>query len=73
MFMRKFITNLWIFILGLPYTLLVFGEFVVFKIAKFSSRLFPESWHVDDSDCWKINLLMEKWTNAMHDEMDRED
>ena len=73
MLMRKFITNLWIFILSLPYTLLVFGEFIVFKIAKFSSILFSESWHVGDSDCWEINLLMEKWTNAMHDEMDRED
>lgn len=73
MFMRKFITNLWIFTLGLPYTLLVFGEFIFFKIADFSSRLFPESWRVDDSDCWKINLLMGKWANAMHDEMDGED
>lgn len=73
MFMRKFITNLWIFILGIPYTLLVFGEFICFKIAAISSMLFPESWHVDDSDCWKINLLMEKWTNAMHDKMDGED
>lgn len=73
MLMKKFITNLWIFMLGLPYTLFVFGEFVVFKIAKFSSILFPESWHVDDSDCWKISLLMEKWTNAMHDEMNGED
>lgn len=71
--MKKNITNLWILILGIPYTLLVFGEFIVFKIAEFSSRFFHESWHIDDSDCWEINLLMEKWTNAMHDEMDRED
>ena len=71
--MRKFITNLCILMLGLPHTLLVFGEFVVFKIAEFSSRLFPESWLIDDYDCWKINLLMEKCTNAMHDEMYKED
>lgn len=71
--MRKFVMNLWIFMIGIPYTLLVFGEFIVFKIAELSSRFFTESWYVDDSDCWKINLLMEKWTNAMHDEMDKED
>lgn len=71
--MRKFITNLCILMFGLPHTLLVFGEFVVFKIAEFSSRFFPESWRIDDYDCWKINLLMEKWTNAMRDEMDGED
>lgn len=73
MLMRKFVMNLWIFMIGIPYTLLVFGEFIVFKIAELSSRFFTESWYVDDSDCWKINLLMEKWTNAMHDEMDKED
>ena len=71
--MRKFIMNLFIFVFGILYTLFLSGEFIVSKIAEFCSSFFPESWKIDDDDCWKINLLMEKWTNAMRDEIDKED